>query len=117
MIAAVAGVRRKGSRWNDHRHVNRSGQRRQRRRMIGDPLGRRRCERNPFRRFHTFAGTLSSHLRLKNRLPVESSKLKGQRDQLLTEVMRAVVFCPVVLIVVLSRKFVGAFPGVPGFVA
>ena len=80
--------------------------------MIGDPLGGRRCERNPFDRFHLFAGTLPGGLRLKNRLPIELSKLKGQRDQFFTEIMRAVVFGPVVLIVNLPGEFFGTPPGV-----
>ena len=80
-IAAVCGVRGEGTRWNDHRHVNRRGKRRQRRWVIGDPIGGRRRQRNPFGRFHAFAGTLSRDLHLKDRLAVESGMLKGQRDQ------------------------------------
>ena len=111
-IAAVCGVRRKGTRWNDHRHVNRSGKRRQRRWVIGDPIGGRRRQRNPFGRFHAFAGTLSRDLHLKDRLAVESGMLKSQRDVFLTEMMGDVVCVPVVLIVEPSGELVGAPPGI-----
>ena len=79
---------------------------------MGDPIGGCRRERKPFRRFHTFAGTLSRDLHLKDRVSVEFGKLKGQRDQFFTEKMGDVVCGPVVRVIQPAGELVSASRGI-----
>lgn len=80
--------------------------------MSGDPIARRRGEGNALRRFRTAGIILSNGLQLKDRPPVEMGKMNGQHDQFVTEVKRAVVFRPIVIIIELPRQLLSALPGV-----
>src|SRR5262249_36722183 len=106
---AASGKRRPWTRWHDHRQMNRTRQGRQRRFVSGDPIAGCRCERDSLR---PPGVTLSNDRQFKYRRPFKFGKTDCQRDQFFTEVKRAVIFCPVVIIVELSCQLLGAPPGI-----
>jgi hypothetical protein len=81
--------------------------------MTSDPIAGCRSQSNGSRGFYAFALSVLNGLQLKDRLPIEMGKTDCQRDQFLTQVIRAEVSGPVVEIVDLSCEFFSPPPGVP----